>query len=201
MMTSITPVGEMARQQRWWITTAAYLVGSLVGGAAVGAVLGAVSVPVRTVVDAPVALVLLVVAAVAGLLADRGVLPLPTWHRQVDEQWLTTYRGWVYGAGFGLQLGAGLATIVTASATYVVLVAAVLSGSVLAGTAIGATYGLARALPLLAFARVRTPAGLRTAMQRVEAWRAPAARVTTVAQAALVVVAVGVLVTGSTPWR
>lgn len=201
MMTSITPVGEMARQQRWSVTTAAYLVGSLVGGAAVGALLGAVSVPVRAVVGPTAALVLLLVVAVAGLLADRGVLPLPSWHRQVDERWLTTYRGWVYGAGFGLQLGAGLATIITASATYVVLAAAVLSGSVLAGTLVGATYGLVRALPLLAFARVRTPAALRTAMQRVEAWRAPAAQVTTVAQATLVVVAVGVLVTGSTPWR
>ena len=107
----------------------------------------------------------------------------------------------MYGAGFGLQLGAGLATIVTASATYVVLAAAVLSGSVVAGTAIGATYGLARALPVLGFARVRTPGRLRAAMQRVEAWRDPAARVTTAAQAVLVVVAVGLLVTGSTPWR
>jgi hypothetical protein len=31
----------------------------------------------------------------------------PSWQRQVDERWLTTYRGWVYGAGFGFQLGAG----------------------------------------------------------------------------------------------
>lgn len=197
MMTSITPVGEMARQQRWSITTAAYLVGSLVGGAAFGAVLGAVSVPVRAVLDPVAALALLVGLAVLGLLADLDVLPLPTWHRQVDERWLTTYRGWVYGAGFGVQLGTGLATIVTASATYVVLAAAVLSGSVLTGTAIGATYGLVRAAPVLAFARVRTPARLRTAMQRVEAWRAPAGHVTTLAQATLVVVAVGVLVTGS----
>ncbi len=200
MMTSITPVGEMARQQRWSVTTAAYLVGSLVGGAVVGTVLGAVSVPVRAVLPGPVALVLLLVVAVVGLLADRGVLPLPSWRRQVDERWLTTYRGWVYGAGFGLQLGAGLATIVTASATWVVLVAAVLSGSIAAGTVIGATYGLVRALPVLAFARVRTPARLQAAMQRVEAWRAPAAQVTTLAQAALVLVAVGLLVTERTPW-
>lgn len=197
MMTSITPVGEMARQQRWWLTTVAYLVGSLVGGLAIGSLLGLVSVAVRTVVPANVALALLAAVAVAGLLADTGRVPLPTWHRQVDEGWLTTYRGWVYGAGFGLQLGTGLATIVTASATYVVLTAAVLSGSVLAGAAIGAIYGLVRALPVLAFARVRTPARLRDVMRRVEAWRDPAAQVTTAAQAVLLVAAVGVLVTGS----
>lgn len=197
MMTSITPVGEMARQQRWWMTTVAYLVGSLVGGLAIGSLLGLVSVAVRSVVSAPVAVALLAAVAVAGLLADAGHLPLPTWHRQVDERWLTSYRGWVYGVGFGLQLGTGVATIVTASATYVVLAAAVLSGSVLAGAAIGATYGLVRALPVLGFARVRTPARLRDAMRRVETWRDPAARITTAAQAAMVVAAVGVLVTGS----
>ena len=198
MMTSITPVGEMARQQRWWVTTAAYLVGSLAGGLAIGAVLGAISVPVRAVVSAPAALTLVLVIATGGLLADLGALPLPTWHRQVDERWLTTYRGWVYGAGFGVQLGVGLATIVTASATYVVLAAAVLSGSVRAGMAVCGTYGLARALPVLAFARTRTPAGLQAAMRRVEGWRTPAARVTTAVQAGLVVVTTGLMITGST---
>lgn len=196
-MTSITPVGEMARQQRWSVTTAAYLVGALVGGIGVGSLLGAVSVAVRALVPQAGALWLLLAVAVVGLLADLGRLPLPTWHRQVDERWLTTYRGWVYGAGFGVQLGAGLATIVTASATYVVMAAAVLSGSVLAGAAIGGVYGLVRALPVLAFAGVRTSRGLQTAMRRVDAWRTPAARATTAVQATLVVVTVGVMVTGS----
>ena len=200
MMTSISPVGEATRQQRWSVTTAAYLVGSLLGGAATGAVLGLLSIPVRAVVSAPVALAMLAAVAGLGLLADRGVVPLPAWRRQVDERWLGTYRGWVYGLGFGLQLGAGFATIVTASATWVVLVAAGLSGSVATGTAIGATYGLVRALPVLAFARVRTPARLRTAMQRVERWRAPAATLTAATQATLVVVAVALVSTGSTTW-
>ena len=201
MMTSITPVGEMARQQRWSVTTAAYLVGSLAGGLAVGAVLGAISLAVRAVVPTRAAVALLLAVATLGLLADLGRVPLPTWHRQVDERWLTTYRGWVYGAGFGLQLGAGLATIVTSSATYVVLAAAVLSGSVLAGLAICGTYGLVRALPVLAFARTRTPGGLQAAMRRVEGWRAPAARLARAAQAALVVAAAGVLIIGSDGWR
>lgn len=200
MMTSISPVGEATRQQRWSVTTAAYLMGSLLGGAATGAALGLLSVPIRAVVPAPAALVLLAVVAGLGLLADRGVLPLPAWRRQVDERWLGTYRGWVYGLGFGLQLGAGFATIVTASATWVVLVAAALSGSVGWGLLIGATYGLVRALPVLAFARVRTPARLRTAMQRVERWRAPAANLTAAAQAAVVVAVVALVSTGSTTW-
>lgn len=194
MMSSITPVGEVARQQRWSVTAVAYLVGSVVGGTAIGALLGAVSVGVRAVVPLPAALLLLAVAAAAGVLADAGRLPLPSWHRQVDEGWLTTYRGWVYGAGFGLQLGAAVLTIVTSAATYVVLAAAALSGSVAAGAAIGATFGFVRALPLFAFARVRTPGQLQGAFRRVESWRGPAARASTLGQACVGVVAVAVFV-------
>lgn len=190
MMTSITPVGEVARQQRWSVTTAAYLAGSLVGGLAVGALLGTASVAVRAQVGRTGALAILAVAAGAGALADAGRLPLPAWRRQVDERWLTAYRGWVYGAGFGLQLGAGVVTIVTSAATYVVLLAAALSGSVAAGAAIGGTYGLCRAVPVLAFARVRTPAALHRAMRRMETWRGPAASVTMAGLAAVAVVAV-----------
>ena len=34
---------------------------------------------------------------------------LPSWRRQVNEDWLVGYRPWVVGGGFGLQLGAGVA--------------------------------------------------------------------------------------------
>ena len=32
MLSSISPLGERARASRWWLTTAAYLIGSLAGG-------------------------------------------------------------------------------------------------------------------------------------------------------------------------
>lgn len=200
MMTSITPVGEMARQQRWGITTAAYLMGSAVGGAAVGLVLGVVSVPVRAALPAPLAWGLLALVAVLGLAADVGPLALPTRHRQVDEAWLTRYRGWVYGLGFGAQLGSGVVTIVTSSLTYVVLAAAALSGSVAAGVAIGATFGLVRALPVLGFARVRSPGGLRTAMRRVEAWRGPVDRGVVVVQSLAAATAALFAIGEVAPW-
>ena len=37
MLSSISPLGERARSSRWWLTTTAYLVGSLAGGLALGA--------------------------------------------------------------------------------------------------------------------------------------------------------------------
>ena len=101
--------------------------------------------------------------------------------------WLTTYRGRVYGGGFGLQLGAALATIVTSPLTYVMVASALLVGSVWAGVLIGATFGLARGLTLLAAARVRQPADL-VQLHRALARNGP--RVSRLGSAALVVCAV-----------
>jgi hypothetical protein len=79
---------------------------------------------------------------------------VPSWRRQVDERWLTTYRGWVYGAGYGLQLGAGVATIIPASTTYVVGLAALLTARRPRARSSGRSFGATRALPLLLTARV-----------------------------------------------
>jgi sulfite exporter TauE/SafE len=173
MLGSISPVGETSRQQRWWLTAVAYTVASVLGGALAGALLGAagqllvqlwpVGVGVR------VAAVLLVVAI--AVLFDTRVLPwqLPTWHRQVDERWLTRYRGWVYGAGFGFQLGLGVATIVPAAVTYAALAAAALTGSWTGGLVVGATFGVVRTVPLLLAGVLRTATQLHAATARVSA--------------------------------
>src|SRR5204863_3591983 len=92
----------------------------------------------------PVRLGVLALAAIAGVVLDAGVagsrLPSPT--RQVDETWLGRYRGWVYGAGFGLQLGAAFTTIVAGSITYVAFAGALLAGSAAGGALIGGVFGL-----------------------------------------------------------
>ena len=83
--------------------------------------------------------------------AWRFGLRVPGPRRQVDENWLVTYRGWVYGAGFGAQLGLAFVTIVTASATWVAFACALFAGSARRrASSIGAVFGLARALPILA---------------------------------------------------
>jgi hypothetical protein len=96
----------------------------------------------------------------------------------------------VYGAGFGAQLGLGVTTIVVASLTWVALGCALFSGSVLGGTIVGATFGLARALPILATARVRDATRLRSLMGSVERGRPHIARATLALQVAF---GVGVL--------
>jgi hypothetical protein len=192
MLTSISPLGERARGNSFGVTAAAYAAGSLVGGSAIGAALGAAGTPVVDAVDDRVPFAVLAVAAVLGALLD-GAGRLPTLRRQVDERWLDTYRGWVYGFGFGVQLGAGVATIVTASATYVALLAAFLTGSLAGGAAVGATFGVVRALPLLVTARVRTPSDLGRLHRAVAGAARPVANVTRAAQAAIALSALALL--------
>ncbi len=108
-----------------------------------------------------------------GLALDLHVfgLALPTVHRQVDEAWRTSYRGWVWGLGFGLELGTGVVTIVTSSTIYATWFAAFLSGDVVAGALVGVTFGLARSLPVLTVSRVRRPEQLPGSTAASRGWR------------------------------
>jgi sulfite exporter TauE/SafE len=163
MLSSITPLGERGRARRWGVTTTAYAVASVAAGALLGAVLGLVPAP-----GGRAPLVVLAVICVAAAALDLRPTLLPTVRRQVNEDWLHTYRGWVYGAGFGAQLGLGVVTIVTTAAVYATLAAAALSGSPWAGAAIGAVFGLVRALPALLTWRVTTVARLAALSRRID---------------------------------
>jgi hypothetical protein len=189
MLASINPLGERGRNQRYAVTVAAYVGASTAAGALLGGALGAAGAPLA---GRP-ALVALGALAAAGLAFDTGVVArrVPGPRRQVDENWLATYRGWVYGAGFGAQLGVAFATIVTASATWVAFACALLAGSPAAGATVGAVFGLARALPILATARVRDPEVLRALMRRLERLRPRVAGLTVGAQAVAAVGLVG----------
>jgi hypothetical protein len=174
MLASITPLGERGRGRRWGITVAAHLVGGVLSGGAIGALLGLMgAAPVRAL-GSGARLGALAIAAIAGVVLDAraGGFRLPTPVRQVNEEWMNRYRGWVYGFGFGIQLGSGVATIVTTSAVYVTLVAAALSGGLGAGAAIGAAFGLVRGATLLAGIRVKRPEQLLGVDEILRRWNA-----------------------------
>lgn len=174
MLASIVPLGERARNRRWGVTAAAYLVASLVAGATWGALLGLFggSVPGFRELGPGWVVGLAVGVCLTGAAIDLGIggLRLPTVRRQVNEDWLGRYRGWVCGVGFGFQLGLGVVTIVTSATVYVILLLAFLSGSSLAGGALGAAFGLVRAMPLLTMRRAITPAALSRAHRRMQSW-------------------------------
>ncbi|TMK35025.1 MAG: hypothetical protein E6G58_10315 [Actinobacteria bacterium] len=180
MLGSITPLGERGRGSRWWLTVTVYLVGSTLGGVAIGAALGLVGSWIAGGMPVTVRLAVIAAAVIAGSLADLGPfgLRLPTVRRQVDEGWRTAYRGWVWGFGYGIQLGTGVVTVVTTSTVYATWVAAGLSGRAVAGAVIGVTFGLARAVPVVSVAGVRRPDQLLRVDAVLARWAGPARRAT-----------------------
>lgn len=192
MLGSITPLGERGRMSRWGRTVAAFVIGSLVSGAAFGAALGwAGRVVVGRVVgpgggvEGQARLAVLAALIVIGLALDARLfgLRLPTVHRQVNEEWLRRYRGWVYGVGFGFQLGLGLVTVVATSAVYLAFAAAFLSSSPVWGGIVGGTFGLARALPMLAVRRVSRSDLLGAVDARLRRWDRPSLKLALAAEA------------------
>jgi len=187
MLSSITPFGERGRHNRFGVTATAFVIGAIAGGTTLGALCGWIGswLPERS--SAIDALAVVVLAAAGAVVDATGV---PTVKRQVNEDWLNRYRGWVYGAGFGAQLGFGLVTVVTSAATYVAFGLALLTGSVAGGAAIGFTFGAIRGLSLLLARNIESPDELRTFHRRLDA-RAPGnARLGVVAQVLIGVFAV-----------
>jgi hypothetical protein len=130
MLASITPLAERARGHRYRSTAAWFVVGGTVGGACLGLGLGALAAAVRAAGVPGVALAAVAgAAALVAAAADAGVagFRLPVHRRQVNERWLDQFRPWVYGAGFGWQIGAGLVTYIRTSAVYLMIVLAALS--------------------------------------------------------------------------
>ncbi|MDQ1416636.1 MAG: hypothetical protein QOF81_2249 [Acidimicrobiaceae bacterium] len=198
MLASIVPLVERARNQNWGLTVAAYVVGSVVGGALLGATSGLLGAIVlgHGGVDRPGVLVALALSAAVGATIDLGVVGLrvPTVRRQVNEDWLHRYRGWVYGLGFGVQLGVGVVTIVTSAIVYLMLVLAFLTASWPGAAVIGGVFGLARALPIVATAGIATPARLREFHRRMQRRASLASRATVGVQGAVAALAVALVV-------
>ena len=191
MLGSITPLGQRARGFRFWPTATAYIASSTIAGALLGALLGLIGVPVVERTSVIARLLFLAALAVVGLAMDLrwGGLRLPTVRRQVNEEWMSRYRGPIFGAGFGFQLGLGVVTIVTTSAIYLTLAGELLSGSAASGLFIGTVFGLARALPIVTVAPVRDPQTLRGVHASLARWQGPVRTATLALQSAFVVTA------------
>jgi hypothetical protein len=173
-----------------------YLAGSTTAGSGLGALLGWLGSLVMPSAAAGPSRWLLAGLLGAGVALDVGAggLRLPTVRRQVNEDWLRRYRGWVYGVGFGAQLGVGFATIVSVSAVYLAFSAAFLASSPFAGALVGGAFGLFRAGAQFAVVRVKRVDQLARAASLLRRWDRPARRVAIAAEttvlAAILVAAV-----------
>ena len=194
MLGSITPLGERSRNSRWSLTLLYFMAGSALGGTTAGTILGAIGSRIHLSPTTATALLVGLVAVGAAVDSRLIAIRIPSPRRQVDDAWLRRYRSWVYGLGFGVQLGFGAATTIVTAAVYVTLAASLLSGSAVWGGAIGLLYGLLRALPVVFVRRVKTTAHLASVHPFLRRVEPIATRWSTVALTTVAVLSGGTLV-------
>jgi hypothetical protein len=195
VLASITPLGQRGRYSSYGEIVVALICGAALGGIVVGAAWGALGAALIGGLGTTARAVLLGFGLVVAGAVDLRLFGtrVPSGHRQVNENWLGAYRGWVTGLGFGVQLGVGSATVVSTAGVYAVYLAAFLTGSVLSGAAVGFAFGVARGLISLMSSRVQTSADLARLTMWIERYRLPVAKA--VGSGMLVC---GVLLIGST---
>ncbi len=194
MLASITPLGERSRRQRWLVSVSALIVGATVTGATVGFVLAAAGRLLPLSLTGGRRLDLVLAVTVAGIVLELRPFgfALPSHRRQVNEKWLHRYRGWVYGVGFGGQLGVGVLTIVTTPAVYVALLAEALAPTLAAGVLIGAAFGFVRGAIVLSTARINSGERLAAFHRRFHRAERRAGAASAVAQAVVVAAVIAV---------
>lgn len=198
MLSSLNPVSENARGNRFWLTAVWYVLGAVVGGAllGVGCALAAAGYG-RLHASASLTWTVVLCAGLVAVASDSRVFgrSLPDHPRQVDERWLVKYRRWIYAAGYGVQIGAGFATYIMTAAVYLVALLAVLTRSSTQAFAVGVLFGAVRGLTILVAAPATGADRLRAAHRRIAALAAPSLRVC-IAVAGAVAVTAGYLLAG-----
>jgi hypothetical protein len=172
MLSSLNPVSERSRGNRFWLSACWYVFGAGLGGAVLGAgcAVGALGVQQLDVPAAAAWSAVLCAAAITALSDARvGGWSLPMHPRQVDERWLTKYRRWIYASGYGVQIGTGFATYIMTAAVYLTAVVAIVAGDPRAAFAAGLLFGAVRGLGIAIAAIARDPGSLRSVLRRVDA--------------------------------
>jgi hypothetical protein len=199
MLSSIHPLGERAKGNRWGLTAAAFIVGSVAGGLVAGGAAGVLGAVLEALVE-PSSTAVLALATILVLLAlifDLHLFGarLPTTRQQVDENWLNRYRGWVYGVGYGFQLGLGVVTVVNTATIYAALGLAVLTGSIAGGLLIGGVFGLVRGLAIVPGRRITDPESLRAFHRGLDRWARLTTRLAPVGEFVVALILAGSIVT------
>ncbi len=169
MLSTITPLSERAKGHSYRSTAAWFVVGAVAGGATLGAVMALLAVGVHALPASSTGVeVVALAAALVAAISDAGIagVRLPVHRRQVNERWLDHYRPWVYGAGFGWQIGSGLATYITTAAVYLMIALGALTGAPVIAFLLGTLFGLLRGLAVLLTRKQSNPTLLRAFHRR-----------------------------------
>lgn len=176
MVSTLNPFSERSRGHRYPLTAAWFVAGAALGGAVLGGV-AALGAMVWAWIGPGTAGTLVIAAGccLVAAVSDSSVVAwrLPLLPRQVNEQWVDRYRRWFYAAGFGLQIGVGVATYVMTAAVYLTFVLGVLTGSPRTALAVGILFGAVRGGAVLVGGRADDPQrlrGLHARLHRLEPW-------------------------------
>jgi MFS family permease len=186
MLSSLNPVSERSRGNRFWLTACWYVLGAVAGGALLGVACGGLALLWRFTAWPAV-----VAVALVALLSDSGAVrwSLPDHPRQVDERWLGKYRRWIYATGYGAQIGSGFATYIMTAAVYLTAALAVVTGSFGSALLVCVVFGVVRGLTITVAAFARTPDQLRTAHRRIAELDGASMRLAMAAEAVALVAA------------
>lgn len=163
MVSSLHPLGERARGNRWGVTISFFILGSVAAGAVVAGAAGLAGSYAGIAAGETWMALLLLATVVGGTLDLAGVRP-PGPRRQVNENWIKTYRGSVYGFAFGAQIGSGVMTYIVTWGVYLLLLASFLTASPVTGAVVGAVFGLGRSLAPLVAGLIDRPSRLTLVM-------------------------------------
>jgi hypothetical protein len=192
MLSQITPMAEAGRGHKFARTARWFVVGATLGGITLGCAIAVGAFAIGSAhVSTNAAVALTAGLALMGAAVDAHLFGFgpPFLRRQVNQDWLSNYRSWVYGGGFGWQIGVGLTTYVMTAAVPLMIAVGALTGNPLAAAAIGTLFGLARGLAVLLGGRVRTPAALIAFHRRFEALGEPVRQAVIAIQLAVAVIA------------
>ena len=191
MLSTITPMAEAGRGHSFRSTSVWFVIGSVAGGLTLGGLMAAIALFVAGLEATTTAALLIAGASSLVAAASDGRVAgfhLPGHDRQVNERWLDQYRSWVYGAGFGWQIGVGLATYIMTAGVYLLIL---LGGLTSPGTALalGGLFGLVRGLAVYLAAGLDSGEKLLSFHARFESWREPVRQTMIVVQALVAFVA------------
>jgi hypothetical protein len=109
----------------------------------------------------------------------------------VNEHWLDQYRAWVYGMGFGWQIGNGLSTYIMTAAVYLTIALAALTGEPITAFALAVLFGTVRGMAVFLGARLTSREALVAFHRRFEQLAQPVRHGVIAVQFAVAAVAAG----------
>jgi hypothetical protein len=123
-----------------------YFAGTIVGGMVLGACCGAIGMLLPVTETSQTLVVTLLLMSAWITMRDRNV-PFQV-RKQVPRGW-TAWDARGMALAFGFLLGLGVVTFLESAGMYIAVLGIVAIGSPISGIAVGAIYGLFRALPVL----------------------------------------------------